>query len=145
MTTKKQAPWQILIGAANTHYCVLLRLAVWLKFMIIYDRFNDSDFLFAYRCSNDEDAIRKKASEILKSVLTDDEIKVLLDDLKGTQSIRKFATDMAKKGVARRMILICGINGFKNKCKITMLLLQYHLLIKWWLVHCARMDPFIII
>ena len=97
VTTKKQAPWQILIGAANSHYCVLLGLAVGLEFMIIYDRYDDSDFLFAYRGSNDEDAIRKKASEILKSILTDDESQVLLDELKGTHSMRKFATDMAKK------------------------------------------------
>ena len=29
VTTKRQAPWQILIGAANCHYCVLLGIAVY--------------------------------------------------------------------------------------------------------------------
>ena len=80
VTTKKQAPWQILIGAVTSHYCVLLGIAVWLEFMIIYGRYNDSDFVIAYRGSKDEVLIRRKASDIMKSVLTDDEFKVIVDE-----------------------------------------------------------------
>ena len=145
MTTKKQAPWKILIRAVNSHYCVLLGIAVWLEFMIIYGRYNDSNFVFAYRGSKDEASISRKASDILKSVLTDDEFEVLLDESKGTHSMRKFVTDMAKKGRFTRMILIYGFDGCKNEYKLTMLLLQFHLLMESLLVCYARMDLFIII
>ena len=117
VTTKKQALWQILIGAANSYYCVLLGIAVWLEFMIMYGRYNGSDFLFAYRGSNDEASIRREASDILKSVLTDDEFEVLLDESEGTHLMRKFASDMAKKGGSTRMILILVSMDAKTNAK----------------------------
>ena len=95
--TKKQAPWQILIGASDQHYCVLIGLAVWLEFMIIYGQNEDSDFVFAYSGCNDENAINRKASDIMKKVLNDPDFEVILEEKKGTHSMRKFATDMAKK------------------------------------------------
>tara|TARA_B110001452_G_scaffold79558_1_gene65063 strand:+ start:443 stop:2851 length:2409 start_codon:yes stop_codon:yes gene_type:complete len=95
--TKKQAPWQILIGAAHPCYCVLIGLAVWLEYMIIYGRDAESEFVFAFRGSNDEDAIKRKASDIMGRVLKDPAFITVLNELKGTHSMRKFATDMAKK------------------------------------------------
>ena len=55
--TKKQAPWQILIGAKDRHYCVLIGLAMWLEFMIVYGRDKDCEFVWGYRGSNDVDSI----------------------------------------------------------------------------------------
>ena len=95
--TKKQAPWQILIGASHPCYCVLIGLAVWLEYMIIYGRDAESEFVYAFRGSNDEDAIKRKASSIMERVLKDPAFVTVLDELKGTHSMRKFATDMAKK------------------------------------------------
>ena len=95
--TKKQAPWKIFIGAANSHYCVLLGLAAWLEYMIIYGRNEESDFVFAYRGSSDKCSINRKASDMTKSVLKDPEFEIILEEKKGTHSMRKFATDMAKK------------------------------------------------
>ena len=118
---------------------------MWLEFVIIYGWNKDSDFEFAYRGRKDEASIRRKASDIMKSVLTDDEFEVILDESKGTYSMQNFATDRAKKGGFTKMILIYGFNCYKNKCKIIMLLLLFHLLMESLLVRYARMELFIII
>ena len=65
--------------------------------MIIYGRDTESEFVFAFRGSNDEDAIKQKASDIMDRVLKDPAFVTVLNELKGTHSMQKFATDMAKK------------------------------------------------
>ena len=95
--TKKQAPWQILIGAKDRHYCVLVGLAMWLEFMIVYGRDKDCEFVWGYRGSNDVDSIRTNASKVMKQVINDPAFDVVLDEKQGTHSMRKFATDFAKR------------------------------------------------
>lgn len=92
----RQAPWQILLGAAHPDYCVLLGLATWLEWMIMNGR-DGSEFVYAYKGAEDEDAIRRSASDGMRSVLKDPTFIVVLEDKKGTHSMRKFATDQAKK------------------------------------------------
>ena len=75
----------------------MIGLAVWLEYMIIYGRDDESEFVYAFRGSNDEDAIKRKASSIMEGVLKDPTFVTVLDELKGTHSMRKFATNMAKK------------------------------------------------
>ena len=95
--TKKQAPWQVLIGAMNEYYCALLGLALWLEYMLLYKRDIGSNFVNAFKGSNCEDTIRRNASEAMKKVLKDPEFITILEDLKGTHSMRKFAVDEARK------------------------------------------------
>ena len=92
----RQAPWQILIGAAHPCYCVLLGLATWLEWMIMNGR-DSSEFVYAYKGTDDEDTIRRSASEGMRKVLHDPSFIVVLEDKKGTHSMRKFSTDQAKK------------------------------------------------
>ena len=92
----RQAPWQILIGAAHPCYCVLLGLATWLEWMIMNGR-DSSEFVYAYKGTDDEDTIRRSASDGMRKVLHDPSFIIVLEDKKGTHSMRKFGTDQAKK------------------------------------------------
>jgi hypothetical protein len=56
-----------------------------------------SEFVYAYKGAEDEDIIRRSASDGMCSVLKDPKFIIVLEDKKGTHSMRKFATDQAKK------------------------------------------------
>lgn len=59
------APQQILLGASDPHYCVLLGLATWIEFSIqTYGRSNE--FVFNYCGSNNPILIEENADTILK-------------------------------------------------------------------------------
>ena len=92
----RQAPFQILVGASNAHYCVLLGLALWLEWMIM-NGLDDSEFVYAYKGTDDPKAIKRDASNGTKKILKDPEFDVIRDDKKGTHSMRKFSATQAQK------------------------------------------------
>ena len=96
--TEKDAPQQILLGASNPHYCVLLGLSTWIELSIgISGRGNQ--FIFNYRGSNDPITIKDNADAILKKVLKRPEFELveIIQGSKGTHSMRKFATTFARR------------------------------------------------
>ena len=50
-------------------------------------------FLFGIDGLNNPKSIKKKASDTMKSVLKDPNFHIVLDDKKGTHSMRKFAAE----------------------------------------------------
>jgi hypothetical protein len=64
--------------------------------MIMNGRDN-SEFVYAYKGTDNEDTIRRSASEGMRKVLHDPSFIVVLEDKKGTHSMRKVSTDQAKK------------------------------------------------
>ena len=95
--TEKQAPWQILLGAAHPKYCALVGLSSWIEWMLGQRFDTDSRFVFALNGSDDPAEIKRQASTMMKSVRDDPTFDIVLDDKKGTHSMRKFATDRARK------------------------------------------------
>ena len=95
--SEKQAPWQIMFGVAHPKYCALLGLSVWIEWMLGELIDTDSRFVFAHNGSNDPVEIKRQASSTMKEVLDDPTFDIVLDDKKGTHSMRKFATDRARK------------------------------------------------
>ena len=91
--TEKDAPQQILLGASNPHYCVLLGLSTWIELSIgISGR--GTEFIFNYRGSTDPITIKENADTILKKVLKRPEFQLvkIIQGSKGTHSMLKFAT-----------------------------------------------------
>ena len=83
-------------------YCVLIVLSTWLEFSLTYGRDQLSQFVYAYRGANDKETIQRTALEIMKRILRDPDFDIVLSDKKGTHSMRKFVTDMAKKFLIKK-------------------------------------------
>lgn len=94
---ERDAPDQILIGAMNTHYCVILALSTWLEFWIGRGHMANSEFLFGIYGYNDPVLIKEKASNFMKNILNDEDFNNILEGKRGTHSIRKLATTRARR------------------------------------------------
>ena len=96
---ERDAPDQILLGADNPLYCVLLRLAVVLQ---IFYMINGSvgDFVF----SNDNNFKRSKKNvyNTLKQVWANDDFILTEEDLLGSHSLRKYAATFARRNGCSR-------------------------------------------
>ena len=103
---------QIMLGAGNVDYCVLLGIASWLEFSLAAGWQDSSNYLFCYDGLNNHDAIKRAASSSMAAILKDDLFLAMLVDgnddddqdavLRGTHSFRKFAAQYARnKGCSR--------------------------------------------
>jgi hypothetical protein len=93
------APDQILLGAMDQRYCVLLGLAVWLETDV-----DESPFLFGIDGIDDPEALKKKASDFVRdNVFRNDAfVRALSTGLLGTHSFRKYAGTSARRNGASR-------------------------------------------
>ena len=72
MLDKRDAPDQILLGAMDTHYCVLIGLATWLEYWIEnYNDITQTEFLFGIRGMRDPIAIKELASTAMNQAISD--------------------------------------------------------------------------
>ena len=99
---ERQAPDQILFGAANRYFCVLVGLASWLEYWLAKDHYRKTPYLFGINGIDDPETIKRKASDALKKILGEDDtfdevIEVMAECERklGTHSMRKFATTIA--------------------------------------------------
>ena len=96
---ERDAPDQILLGCAHPFYCVLIGLASWLEYHLGTGEDTETEFLFGIDGLDDADAIKRRASILMKAVLDDESFDLVIetDTLKGTHSLRKLAGTRAKK------------------------------------------------
>lgn len=96
---ERDAPDQILLGAMDQRYCVLLGLAVWLETDV-----DESPFLFGIDGIDDPEALKKKASDFVRdNVFRNDAfVRALSTGLLGTHSFRKYAGTSARRNGASR-------------------------------------------
>jgi len=102
---ERDAPNQILLGADNPSFCVMLGLGSWLEYWCEQGYFKTSEFLFGINDEDDPDTIKRRASKIMAEVLRDPSFDAVLElgheeNKVGTHSIRKFAADIAAKNGA---------------------------------------------
>ena len=90
---EQDVPDQILLGAMDRWYCVLLGLAVWLELG------DESPFLFGIDGINNPDAIKKMASDFIQDNVFRSEAFVLAipSGKLGTHSYRKFGGTRARR------------------------------------------------
>ena len=97
---ERDAPDQIILGAMDAKYCVLLGLACWLEYFIATGNEGISEYLFAIEGTDDPAVINRRASNCLKYVLGDDDLVEMILETggkRGTHSTRKFATSRARR------------------------------------------------
>lgn len=94
---ERDAPDQILMGAMDPSYCVILGLATWLEYAIGCGHFANTEFAFGIFGEKDPIAIKEKASALMKGILNDETFALILEGLRGTHSTRKLATSRARK------------------------------------------------
>ena len=94
---ERDAPDQILLGAMNPKFCVLLGFSTWFEFWIGHGHGNDTEFSFGIHGCTNPTLIKTKATNVLKGILDDDEFVCILEGKRGTHSIRKLATTRARK------------------------------------------------
>ena len=104
---ERDSPDQILIGAQNTCYCILLALGTWLEFWIGLGHFDRTEFAFGIFGTQDPVHIKEKASDFMKNILNDEEFNVGIEGKRGTHSIRKLATTRARKNVCSKECGTC--------------------------------------
>jgi hypothetical protein len=94
---ERDAPDQILLGASDPRYCVLLGLATWMEHSL--EKNGKGIFLFNYKGHICPIRIKEAADSKLKMVIHDPDFGVveLTIGKKGTHSIRKFATTFARR------------------------------------------------
>ena len=99
---ERDAPHQVLFGAAHIYYCCIVGLASWLEWWLSTDDYKHTQFMFGIDGLNDADCIKRRASTALKEILGEDHtfdevIEVMADDTRklGTHSMRKYAATMA--------------------------------------------------
>ena len=97
VSEERDAPDQILIGAMNTCYCIILALSTWLEFWIERGHIDHTAFAFGIHGQQDPILIKEKASEWMRAILNDYDFKVIVEGKRGTHSIRKMATTRARK------------------------------------------------
>ena len=88
------APKQILLGAMNPKYCVLLKLGCYLEHWMGNNTNDFTEFLFGIDGLNCPKLIKRKASWLMKLVLNNDRFDEVVNSLtgkKGTHSLRKLA------------------------------------------------------
>ena len=92
---ERECPAQILIGANDPDFCVLLALAAWLENRATHGGENNQRFLFGAREDDDEGArINEKYGAVLREIWETEEFRALSKEVLGglgTHSVRKFA------------------------------------------------------
>ena len=108
---ERDAPTQILIGAMDSNFCVLLGLASWLEFSIAKYGISE-EWFWNYHNLDDPDSIKNRADTQLKKVLNSPAftgVESVYEGKKGTHSTRKFATTFARRsGCSKEFVDIRG-------------------------------------
>jgi hypothetical protein len=95
---ERDAPDQILMGAMNKLYCVLIGLATWLEYWIDSGYGQNNEFVFGLRGIDDPVLIKERASAALKRLINNPDLMgQFLEEKRGTHSNRKFATTRARR------------------------------------------------
>ena len=97
----RDAPDQVLLGAMDYHYCVLVGLALWLEYHFMKKPENN-EFIFSICGLMDEERIKHKASYLLKQILTNEDVERIMADVTdnkkiGTHSVRKYSTTTSRR------------------------------------------------
>jgi hypothetical protein len=94
---ERDAPDQLLLGAMDQRYCVLLGLAVWLEI-----NKETSPFLFGIGRIDDPDALKKKASDFVRDNVFRNEafMPAIPSGKLGTHSFRKYVGTRARRNGA---------------------------------------------
>jgi hypothetical protein len=92
---ERDAPDQVLLGAFDHRYCVLIGLALWLEYHCMLNP-EENEFIFGIGGLTDPKSIKRKASDHLKKTFQSHEFNVVDEGKKGTHSMRKFATTQAR-------------------------------------------------
>ena len=95
VSEERDAPDQILIGAMNTCYCVILALSTWLEFWIERGHIERTEFAFGIFGQQDPVIIKEYASSYMREMFKDNDFH--FEGKRGTHSIRKLATTRARK------------------------------------------------
>ena len=97
---ERNAPIQILIGAAHTIYCVLLGLAKFLEYHLAAGSDAGTQFLFGTDGLNDAKKINDQSRTLVNGIINAESFNELMDcikESKGLHSIQKIAATRAKK------------------------------------------------
>ena len=94
---ERDAPDQILLGAQNTSYCVLIALFTWLEYFVSQGHMNNTNFAFGINGQTDPVLIKEKAASFMKTILNDEGFSNMLVGKRGTHSIRKMATTRSRR------------------------------------------------
>ena len=93
---ERDAPDQILIGAMDTSYCVILALSTWLEFWIGMGHMGNTDFVFGIHGQNDAAVIKERASHCMRAILDEADFPIMEKGNISTHSVRKLATTRAR-------------------------------------------------
>lgn len=91
----RDAPNQVLVGAMDRRYCVLIGLAMWLEHHFTHYP-EENEYVFGIYGEDDPDLIKEHAYSGLVSIFKDGEFNAVDDGKKGTHSMRKFGCDIAR-------------------------------------------------
>ena len=95
---ERDAPDQILLGAQNPSYCVLMSLSTWLEHFISQGHMSVTNFAFGIDGQTNPELIKERASNFMKQIINDEEfINIVVDGKRGTHSIRKMTTTRARR------------------------------------------------
>lgn len=123
MNEERDAPDQILFGAKNPLYCVLLALAIHLEvwFGSAQGSTPENDFIFGIGGEDEEKGPERTKSAIyscLKEVFKHDDFRSVATGPLGSHSFRKFPATLArKKGCSRDDV--DGRGRWKNKVRVS--------------------------
>jgi len=92
---ERDAPDQVLIGAMDRRYRVLIGLSMWLEMHYMLNSENN-EYIFGIDGRTNPISIKAKASSLLLSIFEDNEFNVVDNGNKGTHGMRKFATNKAR-------------------------------------------------
>ena len=102
---ERQAPDQIMLGANDSDFCVLVAFAIYIQFALEFTNADNSEYIF---CDTEEtpDSVKQQVSVNLKKKVIESEEWIELQrqthgdsyviDKCGTHSLRKFATTLAR-------------------------------------------------
>jgi len=97
---ERQCPWQILLGANDPDYCILIALGLHCETSVSLHGGN-RQFIFNFGTQSPK-AANRKVSTALSKILNSDAFERLFEGLLGMHSTRKFSTTLARsKGASK--------------------------------------------
>lgn len=99
---ERDAPDQIILGAFDSDFCVIVALSVYMQYAFEFTTASESPFLFCDRTENPDSVKRQVSNVLYRQVLLSDEWAEEIDtdvargNRCGTHSIRKLAATMAR-------------------------------------------------
>ena len=103
---ERDCPHQVLIGAMDTRYDVLLNLGLWLKYHFELNP-GENEFVFGYSGLDDPIRIKERLARQLKEILLSDSFMCARAGLLGTHSVRKMAVTFARGTGCTKVSIDC--------------------------------------